>query len=73
VSVPRVTIRPTRRTGSATPERIIEFSGAGGAGGLISIRQMDGGELRVEVYRCDDGVVVVRDARNAPKPARRQP
>lgn len=43
-------------------ERIAEFSAAG-LGGLISVRALpDGaplGKVRVDVYRCDPGVVVV--------------
>lgn len=42
-------------------ERIVEFSDGlpGGKGGLIALRRMDDGTLRVDVYRTDDGVVVV--------------
>lgn len=49
-------------------ERIAEFSAPNGKGGLIGVRQHDNGAVTVNVYRCDDGVIVygpadpVRDA-----------
>jgi len=44
--------------GAAT-ERIVEFSDPNtGKGGLISIRPLDNGNLAVDVYRCDPGVIV---------------
>lgn len=47
----------------ATPfERYAEFSSVNG-GGIIGIRVMDDGTVRVEVSRCDDTVVVIAPAR----------
>ncbi len=38
-------------------ERIVEFSGSK-LGGLISVRETDEGNIVVEVYRADKGVMV---------------
>jgi hypothetical protein len=47
------------RPGNLPGEVIVEFSGPGGKGGLISIApSSDGGLVLVDVYRCDPGVVV---------------
>jgi hypothetical protein len=42
----------------ATGERIAEFSTPSGKGGLISIREDETGQVIVNVYRTDAGVIV---------------
>ena len=42
----------------ADGERIAEFSAPNGKGGLISLRQMDDGQLVISLYRLDAGVIV---------------
>lgn len=39
-------------------ERIVEFSGSEGKGGLISIREDERGQIVIEVYRADKGVFI---------------
>ncbi len=61
---PRVITNAIANKHTAGNERIIEFSNGGRTtdehkGGLISFRNTDNGTLRVEVYRCDPGVVVL--------------
>lgn len=60
---PRVLTKCVANTYAGGTERIVEFSnGERGMeahkGGLISLRNMADGTLRVEVYRCDAGVTV---------------
>ncbi len=60
-----MTKRPTVKTRcpaaayAAPNERIVEFSGPGGAGGLISFRADDNGGLSVSPYRLDPQVKVL--------------
>lgn len=53
---PSVTTRCVANTYAASNERIVEFSGALG-GGLISLRNTEQG-LVVEIYRCDECVII---------------
>ena len=55
---PRVNIRCVANQYAGPSERIVEFGGENGAGGLISLRNMPDGKLVVELYRCDDTVEV---------------
>ncbi len=59
MSKPHVTARPTADTYAGPHERIVEFTGQNGLGGLISIRNMDDGTVVVDVYRTDPGVTVI--------------
>jgi hypothetical protein len=56
---PRVILNCVADSYAGSDERIVEFSDdETGLGGLICLRRVDG-RLRLEVYRCDDGVEVV--------------
>lgn len=60
---PSVNVNPPANAHTAPNERIIEvFDKDSQAGLLISLRS-DDGVLRVELYRADDGVVVVSSVR----------
>lgn len=55
-----------KRKGNLPGEVIVEFNSRAGFehswnGGLISIRPDNDGKVTVEIYRADDGVVVVCD------------
>jgi hypothetical protein len=63
--------RPTLHEGPASrnagPGEIIwEFSDDR-SGGLISIRRVASGKLRVEIYHCDDDVEVIAMVANLPQ------
>jgi hypothetical protein len=55
---PTVNARPVAQAYAAPNERILEFSGPTGTGGLISIRAHDDGTVSVDLYRLDAGVRV---------------
>lgn len=55
---PRVITKCVANTYSASNERIAEFAGASGNGGLMSLREQDNGRLRVELYHLDGCDVV---------------
>ena len=52
------------RFSEKSKERIVEFSDANGAGGLISFYMQTDGKLRVCLYRLDDTVVVMLDKKH---------
>jgi len=52
MKTPKVTVR------SRADEKIVEFTGKDGVGGLIAIRQRDDGTVLVELYRLDAKVFV---------------
>ena len=57
-----VTAKCTRRTGSKDSLTCEVFDGKSGKGCLVTLTHVEGGELgntlRVDVHRCDKGVVV---------------
>ncbi len=63
VKRPKVNTNPVANHYAGPAETIIEFGGTNAdfqyRGGLISIREMPGGRMRVEIYRTDPGVDVV--------------
>ena len=64
-------MKPTIKTNctanhyAAANERIIEFTGQNGLGGLIAVRNMADGTVVVDVYRTDAGVIVLGGAGGA--------
>ncbi len=62
---PRVTTKCVANGYAAPNERIVEFSHKG-KGGLISIAENAAGELVVNIYRCDPGIVVFTEIKTAP-------
>lgn len=65
---PRVTLKCVADQYHGPNERIVEFMGAHGKnGGLIAFHEGADGTLRVDVYRCDDGVIVVAPEANLRK------
>ena len=55
---PSVNTNPVANQYAGHTERIIEYSSPNG-GGLISLRTMDDGTLRVDLYRHDPTVTIV--------------
>lgn len=54
---PKVTTNPVANQYAGPNERIIEYSHKG-LGGLIAFRQTEDGNLRVDLYRHDEGVQI---------------
>lgn len=67
MSKPSVNVNPVANQYTERDERIIEFSSSAG-GGLIGLKVMDDGTLRVDVYRCDPTVSVAVSAENLTYP-----
>lgn len=57
---PSVTLKCPANQYTGPNERIVEFSFGNGMGGLISLRELDNGKCRVEVYQTDEGVQVIK-------------
>lgn len=55
---PKVTTNPVANQYASTDERIIEYSNGMGVGGLIGLRNLEDGTMRVELYRHDDTVEI---------------
>lgn len=59
MSRPRVTVKCVAQRYAGPDERIIEFTDPKlNKGGLIRFWRADDGTLRLDIYRCDPGVVV---------------
>lgn len=54
----KVNTRPVASHYSMSGEKVVEYSNAKGKGGLISFREDDEGNLIVELYRHDEGVII---------------
>jgi hypothetical protein len=59
---PKVNTNPVANQYSAPNERIIEYSIRSGLGGLISLREIEGGKLQVQLYRHDADVEILVSA-----------
>jgi len=59
---PRIDVHPPAGQYAGSNERILEFSGPGGAGGLISLALEDDGTIKVHVYRHERTEVSVGKA-----------
>lgn len=55
----KINTNPGANRYAGPDEKIIEFSGPNGAGGLIGFRADENGDIRVSLYRLDPNVTIV--------------